>query len=120
MYYRYWLRILGVFIIIGTRSSHQSGGIFGLHICLGKVDQGDLGILPFFIGMLQCLPDHKINMVYEQAERLEKSAPNASESAHSIMKRYEECLNRIRSKTLRDEYESLCSRIKKELHPLIK
>ena len=62
----------------------------------------------------------EIVRILGEAERLDKSAPNASESAHSIMKRFEGCLNRMRDKTLRDKYESMRSRIKNELHPLIK
>jgi len=62
----------------------------------------------------------EIMRLYGQAERLDKSASNAAEKAKDIMARFEGCLNRIRDKTLRAEYESMRPRIKTELHPLIK
>jgi integrase len=62
----------------------------------------------------------EIMRLYGQAERLDKSAPNASESAHSIMDEFEECLNRIRSDEVRERYDGFRPRFVKMLRPYLK
>ena len=62
----------------------------------------------------------EIMMLLEKAESLDKSAPNASESAHSIMERYEGCLNRIRSDDVRERYDGFRPRFVKMLRPYLK
>jgi integrase len=47
----------------------------------------------------------EIVRLYGEAQNLDKSAPNASESAHSIMDEFEECLNRIQSDEVRERYD---------------
>jgi integrase len=62
----------------------------------------------------------EIMRLYGQAERLNKRAPNAAESAHSIMDEFEECLNRIRSDEVREKYEGLRFRFEELLRPYLK
>jgi len=62
----------------------------------------------------------EIMRLYGQAERLNKSAPNAAESAHSIMDEFEECLNRIRSDEVREKYEGLRFRFEELLRHYLK
>jgi hypothetical protein len=62
----------------------------------------------------------EIMMLLEKAEGLDKSAPNASESAHSIMERYEKYLNGIRSDEVRERYDGFRSRFVKMLKPYLK
>jgi integrase len=62
----------------------------------------------------------EIMRLYGQAERLNKRAPNAAESAHSIMDEFEECLNRIRSDEVRERYEGLRFRFEELLRPYLK
>ena len=62
----------------------------------------------------------EIMMLLEKAEGLDKSAPNASESAHSIMERFEGCLNRIRGDEVRERYDGFRSRFVKMLRPYLK
>ena len=62
----------------------------------------------------------EIMMLLEQAERLDKSAPNAAESAHSIMDEFKGCLNRIRSDDVRERYKGLRFRFEELLGPYFK
>jgi hypothetical protein len=62
----------------------------------------------------------EILMLLEKAEGLDKSAPTASESAHSIMDEFEEYLNRIRSDDVREKYEGLRFRFEELLRPYLK
>ncbi len=57
--------------------------------------------------------------LYDEAQNLDKSAPNASESAYSIMERFEG-LNRIRSDEVRERYDGFRSRFVKMLRPYLK
>jgi hypothetical protein len=59
-------------------------------------------------------------MLLEKAESLDKSVPNASKSAHSIMDEFEECLSRIRSDEVRERYDGFRSRFVKMLRPYLK
>jgi hypothetical protein len=58
--------------------------------------------------------------LYCEAERLDKSASNAAESAHSIMDEFEECLNRMRSDEVRERYDGFRPRFVKMLRPYLK
>lgn len=62
----------------------------------------------------------EIMRIYEEAELLNKSAPNAAETARGMMKRFEGCLNRIRSDDVRERYEGLRSRFEELLGPYFK
>jgi hypothetical protein len=62
----------------------------------------------------------EIVRLYGEAQNLDKSAPNAVEIAHSIMERFEGCLNRIRSDEVRERYDGFRSRFVKMLRPYLK
>ncbi len=62
----------------------------------------------------------EIVRLYGEAQNLDKSAPNASEIAHSIMDEFEGCLNRIRSDDVRERYEGLRFRFEELLGPYFK
>jgi hypothetical protein len=62
----------------------------------------------------------EIVRLYGEAQNLDKSAPNVSEIAHSIIDEFEECLNRIRSDDVRERYEGLRFRFEELLGPYFK
>ena len=62
----------------------------------------------------------EIIRLYGQAERLDKGAPDAAEIAHTIMERYEGCLNRIRGDEVRERYDGFRPRFVKMLRPYLK
>jgi hypothetical protein len=62
----------------------------------------------------------EIVRIYEEAQNLDKSAPNASEIAHSKMDEFEENLNKIRSDDVRKRYEGLRFRFEELLRPYLK
>jgi hypothetical protein len=62
----------------------------------------------------------EIVRLYGEAQNLDKSAPNAVEIAHSIMERFEGCLNRIRGDEVRERYDGFRSRFVKMLRPYLK
>jgi integrase len=62
----------------------------------------------------------EIMMLLEKAESLDKSAPHFSEIAHSIMERFEGCLNRIRSEEVRKRCDGFRPRFVKMLRAYLK
>ena len=62
----------------------------------------------------------EIVRLYGEAQNLDKSASNAAEIAHSIMDRFEECMDSIRSDDVRERYDGFRSRFVKMLRPYLK
>ena len=62
----------------------------------------------------------EIMMLLEQAERLNKEAPDVEAAARDIMEGYEERLNCIRSDDVRERYEGLRFRFEELLGPYFK
>ena len=62
----------------------------------------------------------EIVRLYGEAQNLDKGAPDAAEIAHSIMERYEGCLNRIRRDEVRERYDGFRPRFVKMLRPYLK
>jgi integrase len=62
----------------------------------------------------------EIVRLYGEAQNLDKSAPDAAEIAHTIMERYEGCLNRIRSDEVRERYDGFRPRFVKMLRSYLK
>ena len=62
----------------------------------------------------------EIMMLLEQAERLNKEAPDVEAAARDIMEGYEERLNSIRSDEVRERYEGLRFRFEELLGPYFK
>ncbi len=62
----------------------------------------------------------EIMMFLEQAERLDKNAPDVEAAARDIMEGYKERLNCIRSNDVRERYEGLRSRFEELLGPYFK
>jgi hypothetical protein len=57
--------------------------------------------------------------ILDDAERLDKSAPNARNRAAQMIDEYKRVLNRFRSKTLKESYQKELLRLKATLAPFL-